>query len=427
MPKKKTTKTTRKHKTKPAIEPVEKNSDEPQKKSEATETKVKEAAVKATPEPTPTQPEESIEKISWWQHLKKDRKLQVMLVVIAGLVLMAGTITAAVLLQPQTKIDEVILIEDNTNETVIEEPVITAPTILPRHLDGLLVAAADANKVPACVMIENAAFGGVRPQAGLSAAQVVYEVIVEGGITRLMAVFAGEKADMVGPVRSARDTYLEFASELNCAYIHAGGSFTAVQALRNLKMRDIDALLEYKWFWRQAGKAAPHDLFTKTDNVYEAIKSGHSWTEEPTYAVWNFVDDENIEATETATEVNIAFGGAYDVKYIYNVDGQYYERWDGGVVHTDANTGKALTARNIIIQKVPPGEEIEGKGRINFSVTGEGEVYIFRLGKLTKGTWKKNDRLSRTQFFDATGEEIPLARGTTWVEIVPETHPFDWK
>ncbi|MFA6475234.1 MAG: DUF3048 domain-containing protein [Patescibacteria group bacterium] len=293
-------------------------------------------------------------------------------------------------------------------------------TTAARHSDGMIVAKADANKVPACVMIENAAFDGVRPQAGLSAASVVYEVIVEGGITRLMAVYAGETADKIGPVRSARDTYLEFASEYNCAYAHAGGSYTAMLAIPRFNMRNVDALYDGTWFWRDNAKYSPHNLFTSSDNLDKAINDGHSWKDEPVYAVWNFVDDNALPTDTTATTVSIAFGGSYDVLYQYNADDKNYERTNGGALQTDSNTGKTLTARNIIVQHVPPGIFIEGKGRVNFSVTGEGEVEIVRNGVITKGTWKKADRLDRTRFFDDANKEIPLARGNTWVEIVPE-------
>ncbi len=302
-----------------------------------------------------------------------------------------------------------------------------APLTQPRHLDGVVVATEDSNKVPACVMIENAAFDGVRPQAGLSAAQVVYEVIVEGGITRLMAVFGGEKAEAVGPVRSARDTYLEFASEYNCAYAHAGGSFTAMQAIRNFKLRDVDGLMEGKWFWRDSNKYSPHNLFTSTDNLYTAIKDGHSWNDEPVFAVWNFVDDSNITGGEAAVEVNVAFGGSYDVQWLYNAEQKVYERKNGGVLQTDENTGSTLSTHNVIVQHVPEGNYIEGKGRVNFAVTGEGVVDIFRNGEHVTGTWKKADRLDRTRFFDAEGKEIALARGSSWVEIVPTGISFDWK
>ncbi len=394
----------------------------------------------------PPHPEDNRVAFHWHNFINRlhtDRNTQILVVMIGALsIVVIATISVLFMFQPNAqaegkvivpKIDVETDVEENSNEIVEEprvEPIVeNEPLVIPRHIDGLVVARDDANKVPACIMIENAAFDGVRPQSGLSAASVVYEVIVEGGITRWMAVFAGEHANIVGPVRSARDTYLEFASEYNCAYLHAGGSFTALQALQNFGMRDIDGLRESKWFWRDPNKYAPHNFFTNTDNAYEAISSGHSWTDTPTYDSWKFADETDLAELDeaTATEINIYLGGAYDVRYVYNTEGKYYERWNGGVLSIDANNGDTIKTRNIIIQKVPPGVEIEGKSRINFSVTGEGEVYIFRNGQFVQGTWKKADRLGRTKFYDANGNEIPLARGTTWVEIVPETHTFDWK
>ncbi len=331
-------------------------------------------------------------------------------------------VVAVVTNKPDDSKGKVVTTEKKNKKKKADEP-----TVLARRLDGMMVAAADANIVPGCVMIENAAFDGVRPQSGLSAASVVYEVIVEGGITRLMAVYGGESADAIGPVRSARDTYLEFASEYNCGYAHAGGSYTAMLAIPRFDMRNIDALLESKYFWRDNNKYSPHNLFTNSENLYAAISDGHSWTDAPTYATWNFVNDEELPAGDTATEVNIAFGGSYDVQYRYNTEGKYYERANGGVLQTDANTGNTLTTRNIIIETVPEGIYIEGKGRVNFAVTGEGDVYIFRNGVMTKGTWKKADRLDRTRYYDADGNEIALARGNTWVEVVPEGYSYDWK
>lgn len=380
---------------------------------------------------------------SFVNRLHTDRNTQILVVMIGALsVVVIATICVLFVFTPEEpavakiKVPAIDVNENAIRNTNVadaeetEEPIVEEnPLVIPRQSDGLIVARDDANKVPACIMIENAAFDGVRPQSGLSAASVVYEIIVEGGITRWMAVFTGEHANIVGPVRSARDTYLEFASEYNCAYLHAGGSYTALQALQNFGLRDIDGLREGQWFWRDPNKYAPHNFFTNTDKAYEAISTGHSWTETPTYDSWKFVDDSELEKLDetTASEINIHFGGAYEVGYIYNTEGKYYERWNGGVLSVDANTGDSIKTRNIVIEKVPPGVEIEGKSRINFSVTGEGEVTIFRDGHFIQGTWKKPDRLSRTKFYDADGNEIPLARGTTWVEIVPETHSFDWK
>jgi hypothetical protein len=311
---------------------------------------------------------------------------------------------------------------------------VEAPTTAARRLDGMPVAIADANKVPECVMIENAAFGGVRPQSGLSQASVVYEVIVEGGITRFMAVFAGEHSDRVGPVRSARDTYLEFAAELNCSYFHAGGSDTALAALYNKRMRHVDGLIESKYFWRDNGFLSPHNLFTSTNNLDDAT-TAHNWTREdaPSYTSWTFqAAIDSTKRLDPATEdgvnkINIGFGGSYDVEYNYNTEQNYFERKNGGVLQTDAVNGQTISAKNVIVQHVGPGIYIEGKGRVNWPVTGEGNVDIFHDGQVYRGTWKKADRTSRTLFFDASGNPIPMLQGNSWVEIVPDSIPFSYQ
>lgn len=295
-------------------------------------------------------------------------------------------------------------------------------SVLPRRLDGMLVSAKVSNILPACVIIENATFGGVRPQSGLSRALVVYEVIVEGGITRLMAVFGGESSDRIGPVRSGRDTYLEFVSEYNCMFSHAGGSFTAALAIPRFGIRNNDALWEPGFFWRDPHAAAPHNLFTSSELLDKAL---FHWRAEPapSFTPWYFVDalPPQGEQDTTGEHVTIRFGGAsaYDVEYRYVPAKKYYERWNGGTLQTDAVNGEIISARNVVIQKVGVGDYIEGKGRVNWPVTGEGEVIVYREGRKTVGRWKKMDRQARTEFLDDHGNPLPLVRGNTWVEIVP--------
>lgn len=299
---------------------------------------------------------------------------------------------------------------------------------LPRLLDGVIVDRKSANTLPLCVMIENAAFDGVRPQTGLSRASVVYEVIVEGGITRFMAVFASGDGESftIGPVRSSRDTYLEFASEFDCPYIHAGGSFTAIQAIRNFDLRDVDGLIEGKYFWREAGKYAPHNLFTTREKLELAARD-HAWTARNTDTLepWRFIDAIPEEArpapgsTDAATSVSILFGGSYDVLFTYDSARNVYLRHNGGVAHIDARTGEQLALQNVIVQFVDMGDAIEGKGRINWPVTGEGRVQVFHDGSIVEGRWKKTARNARTRFRDASGAPLALTRGSTWIAIVP--------
>lgn len=325
--------------------------------------------------------------------------------------------------------DAVVIVEEKVDAPVAKEVKPEEPKELPRRIDGKIVDRDKANPQLVCVMIENAAFGGVRPQSGLSKASLVYEVIVEGGITRLMAVFTdaeADKADVIGPVRSARDTYLEFAAEYNCPYTHAGGSFTAMLALRERNFRDIDALKE-RGFYRRAGKIAPHNLFVKWDDL-QALASGHEWrAKEPTYEPWAFADalaeaDRPTEGSENrAVKVAVDFGGSYNVEYRYVAEKNAYERWNGNAPLRDELDNNIIEAKNIVLYHVGSGDEIEGKGRINWPVTTTegGDVDIIHDGKVTKGQWKKTKDSERVQFVDSDGNKIPLTRGNTWVEVVP--------
>ncbi len=357
-----------------------------------------------------------------------------MLLVIAGAVLLLGTSAVVIAISLPKRVttvhaspqSELPATDDERDESKKSQKKSAKPTTAARRLDGMIVSTEDANNVPQCVMIENAAFGGVRPQSGLSRALVVYEVIVEGGITRLMAVYGGEHSDRVGPIRSARDTYLEFTAELNCAYVHAGGSDTALAALENLRLRRVDALIEYRYFWRDSGFFAPHNLFTSTDNLNAAVDN-HGWTREeaPSFTPWTF--QEPIEESQRASAdsalgvstVKIGFGRSYDVEYTYNAEQNTFERKNGGVIQTDAVNGEVISAKNVIVQHVGDGIPIAGKGRINWPVTGEGAVEVFHDGQVYTGRWKKDNRSSRTLFFTDHGQPLPLVQGNTWVEIVP--------
>lgn len=305
-------------------------------------------------------------------------------------------------------------------DTISTEPVVTN---IPRRLDGMLVDKSVANKYPVAFMIENAAFGGVRPQFGLNAAQVVYEVVVEGGITRFMAIYSGDFPKQIGPVRSARPTYLEFASEYNALYGHAGGSPEALQSIADMHLHDLSALgTDARFFKRDPSRAAPHNLFSY-DNLLAFVRRDKNLPDDSAnYESWTFKDDIK-PTTEPAIEktVDVDFGSSalYSVHYVYNYVGNNYERWNGGELQHDANDNSILTTKNIVIQIVPAAINAGDKGRVNFPVTGEGKVYVVRDGEVIEGVWKKVDRVSRTQFYDATGKPITLNRGTTWVEIVP--------
>lgn len=294
---------------------------------------------------------------------------------------------------------------------------------VPRRMDGMMVSPEDANKYPVGVMIENLAGEGVRPQSGLSRALVVYEVIVEGGITRFLAMFAGERPSRIGPVRSARPTFLEFASEYDAVYVHAGGSPEALAAIEGLGIKDVNALTsDSRYFWRDTARFAPHNLYTSSEMLGYALRDGGLGGRPGDYESWDFRDEKpESQRPEGEKTVTLKFSTpGYDVEWKYDRGNNYYERTNGGELQRDAVNEEVITAKNIAVQIVPPAIPAGEKGRVNFSVTGQGPAMVFREGEAVKGVWKKKERRSRTKFYDEQGREVAMVRGNTWVEILPE-------
>lgn len=322
------------------------------------------------------------------------------------------------------------------------------PVRYERHLDGRIVAAKDVNKYPVAVMIEN--LSPVRPQSGLGQAQIVYESLVEGGITRFMAVYdLSENIKEIGPVRSARPYYLEWVSEYDALYAHAGGSPEALQGISAFNIHDLNQIGGAQgYYWRDSGVAAPHNLFTSSELLTRAVNDNKLGEVEPTYTPWTFMDDPEATmttqknttsvtntnaATETSTSqqadnISIDFSSpTYKVEYQYDADSQEYLRFNGGLPHTDKNSGGQLRAKSIVIVSIPPITDVGEKGRLTLSIHGEGKVQIARFGEVITGTWKKADRTARTEFFDAKGNHLDLGRGNVWVEIVPEDKTVEFK
>lgn len=293
------------------------------------------------------------------------------------------------------------------------------PKMAPRRLDGVLVERKKANKFPYAVMIENIA--DVRPQKGLSKAGVVYETLAEGGITRFMALFSGEKVKEIWPVRSARHYYLEISSEYNALYVHCGGSPQAYEMISNLKLPVLNEIsADAVYFWR-GPEGMPHNLYTSSDLVEKAI-ADKKYQEKmpPKYEMWKFKDEAKKDARpQKEKTIKIGFAGDYYVEFKYDRKSNSYLRFNGGAAHIDRLTGKQLAPKNVVVQRVPAEINLWEKDRIDLDLTGKGKVFVFRDGKKIEGQWRKKDRVSRTKFFDKDNREISLNRGQTWVVIVP--------
>ena len=307
---------------------------------------------------------------------------------------------------------------ENINKAVIEK----VNDKYARKIDGILVDNEDlANPWIVGIMIEN--LTTVRPQSGLSAAPLVYETLAEGGITRFVAFFNNdENLPKIGPVRSARPYYIEWISEFDALYAHCGGSPTALAAISGLEINDLNQMWgSAVYYWRDTSRYAPHNLFTSSELINRALRDKSLDQESPDYFAWKFKSENPTSSinSEKTVYIDYSSGEGYDVEYRYDSENNDYIRYHYGNPHIDENTNGNIRTKNLIVQKVPAEGFENEKGRIILDVAGEGEAFIFIDGEKIVGKWKKENRTSRTYYYDQKDNEIEFNRGNTWVEVVP--------
>lgn len=298
-----------------------------------------------------------------------------------------------------------------------------------RWLDGTVVENETAARPhPIGIMIENMIT--VRPQAGLQDAAIVFETLAEGGVTRFLAMFAGPGSNQkeIGPVRSARPYYVEWLSEYDALFGHAGGSPDALRSIEGFGIKDLNGIgSEGKYFWRDRARAAPHNLFTSSELLSRALRDKNLTLQTEGFHAWPYKDDVPAAQRPASQSVRVQFSGpAYGVEYRFDPATNTYLRFNGGQKHADANTGEQIRVKNVIVQILPPIVAVGEKGRLTLNVTGTGKGFVFTDGGANIVTWKKDNRTDRTRFFYDSGKEAQLNRGNTWVEIIPEGNAVEY-
>lgn len=300
---------------------------------------------------------------------------------------------------------------------------------------------------PLTVMIENHLDS--RPQSGLSRADIIYEAVAEGGITRFLAVFyCGAVAEEVtiGPVRSARTYFLDFASEYGDypLYAHVGGANVAgpANALGQIadygwlkKGNDLNQFaIGFPVFWRDYERighpvATEHTMYSTTEKLWEVAhkrgldakdKEGNSWNKN--FVSWKFKNEARLEERGTVNKIEFDFWKDYkdySVRWEYDREKNLYYRFNGGVAHKDLNNQEQLSAKTVIIQFMEEKGPIDDLKHLLYKTVGKGKAIVFRDGLTIQGWWEKSSRQGRTKFFDSKRKEIELNRGQIWIEILP--------
>ena len=280
------------------------------------------------------------------------------------------------------------------------------------------------NDRPIAVMIDN--HKGAWPQAGLNKTYLVYEIIVEGGETRLMALFKGQDVDTIGPVRSSRHYFLDYVMENDAIYAHYGWSPKAKNDISSLGINNINGIYYGKpTFWRISAKKAPHNAMTSTKTILDAAKNkGYKTTSNAT-SVLNYAKEE-VEITDgkSAKEVKIPHSYMQTVTYKYDSKTKRYTRYARGVLQKDYTTGKSITTKNIIIMFANNSGLQDGttKDRQDLHNIGTFDGYYITNGKAVKIKCKKENRKSKTIYTNATtGETLEVNDGNTWINICPKS------
>ena len=261
------------------------------------------------------------------------------------------------------------------------------------------------------------------PQAGLNDAYIVYEMIVEGGETRLMALLKGKTLDKIGPIRSARHYFLDYALENDAIYVHYGWSPQAQNDISKLGVNNVNGLVQSSSdFWRVKDKSAPHNLFTSTSSILKIAKnSGYSTTSDKK-SVLNYVtEDVNLDSQQVANKFSIKYSDYNTVSYTYNSDTKRYLRYSRNTKQVDWDTKEDVTTKNIIITFVKNTtlNDGENKGRQTLDNIGTSDGYYITNGKAIKIKCEKKSRAEQTVYKDLQGNKIQVNDGNTFIQICP--------
>lgn len=285
-------------------------------------------------------------------------------------------------------------------------------------LNGTKVEKTLAEARPLAVVVEN--HPDARPQSGLSKADVVYETLAEGGITRFLAVYQTQKAENIGPIRSARTYFAEIANELGAVFAHVGGNSDALENLKTNyypRLLNIDEFFNGNYFHRIKPRLAPHNAYSSAEKL-ESYASGLKLYTKKDYSDWLFAD--SFAGTQSAEKIGIDFSQAeYKVGYEYDATKKAYKRLLAGKPHLDAEGQVEIYVKNIIVQSVKTWPvKTDTLFSIGMDLTGGGQTFVFSDGKMVSGSWRKASG-DRTRYYDGQNKEIELLRGATWVELVP--------
>ncbi len=262
-----------------------------------------------------------------------------------------------------------------------------------------------------------------RPQSGIASADVIYEMLAEGDVTRFLALYQSEIPDSIGPIRSARDYFIELAAGLDAFYIAHGYSPEAQQLLANGVVDNVNGM-QYDGilFERSSDRVAPHNSYFPGENLEvaaEKVSASLLYQKKVSYTYYN--EDENVKIGTEAGSVAITYShnDSFNSLYTYDENSDAYTRQSGNDVTIDELTNQPIEISNVLFFEMKHSV-IDSEGRREIDLTSGGTAFVFQNGIMREVRWENIDGVLKA--LEEDGSEVKLVPGKTWVHFVP-TNP----
>lgn len=343
----------------------------------------------------------------------KKKNSKIAIIVLIAIIIIAGIVLAIKVMNPSD--------EQEVNGHAKEEAKQKQEHELENEVKKLQIVDEESKSRPYAVMINNnhAAW----PQCGIQDAYIVYEIIAEGGITRMMALYKDQDTAKIGSIRSARHYFLDYANENDAIFVHWGASPQAYEKLGSIDSMDGIAL-EGSVFFRDKTlkRDYEHTGFTSMQNVKEyAQKQGYTRDTDEDLLLNYSIEEINmseLEGAERATSVDIKYSNYHTTSYEYDEENKVYKRSMSGKANIDLQTGEQYTAKNIIIYEVY-NYSLDSYGRQELDNIGTGTGYLVTGGYSVPITWQKTSHSAQTVYKYTNGDEIVVNDGNTFIQICP--------
>ncbi len=369
------------------------------------------------------------------RRMQKKSGAKILIIILILLIIAAGSLLAVKMMQNKESEEQIGAANTNKNET--QEPK-QEEKKEPKTFVG--------NERPIAFMIDNNI--NAMPQAGLEQADLIYEIIVEGGETRLMMVMKNQNLKKIGPIRSSRHYFIDYAMENDAIYIHYGHSPQAGSDFTKFGIDHIEGVYDSgNNFWRDTTRYAPHNAVISTTNLEKVLKNEGFRRTTTKENVLNYTAEEVVledkkevvkasntnttsepteKITNLANSVTIPYSAYNTVKYTYNKDTKTYTRYSRDTVQKDWNTNKAIQVKNIIITKCE-NSTIDSYGRQTIDNVKTLDGYYITNGKYIPIKCEKTSRTAQTKYKDLQGNEIEVNDGKTFIQICPINSKISFK